>query len=271
MKSKAAAKLNARSFLDRFYLKNQVVLITGAGGQLGAQFGKTLGQAGAKVLIADVDLSKGKALVNQLKAMGIDAHAIRLDVANPQSVKKAFALIAKRYNRLDVLVNAAAIAVFSPFEKRSYKDFMRVMEVNVGGVFLCSQAAARLMRRAKTGGRIINIGSIYGVVSSDPKIYVDCERRNSEVYSASKAAVLMLTRYLAVHLAPDHIRVNAISPGGVYRDHQKAFTENYSKRTPLGRMAREDELNHALLYLASEASSYVTGHNLMIDGGLSAW
>ena len=127
------------------------------------------------------------------------------------------------------------------------------------------------MKRRKTGGRMINIASIYGIVSSDPRIYTGSQRRNSEVYSASKAAVIAMTKYLAVHLAPHHIRVNAISPGGIYRNHDKDFLNRYSNRTPMNRMGEEDEINDSVLYLASKASSYVAGHNLVVDGGLTAW
>lgn len=270
MKRSKSFRSNGAASID-FNLKDQTALVTGACGQLGSQFCKTLGLSHARVIVSDTVAQACKSQVAKLKKFDIDADFVVMDVADPVSVKKAFRQIEVQEKRLDILVNAAAIAVFTPFEKRTFKEFMKVLEVNIGGVFLCSQEAARLMKRQKSGGRIINMGSIYGMVSSDPRIYTDCERQNSEVYSASKAAVLMLTKYLAVHLAPYHIRVNAISPGGIYRNQGQDFVRQYSDRTPLGRMGEESEINASLLYLASNASSYVAGHNLVVDGGLTSW
>ena len=253
-----------------FDLKGETALVTGACGQLGFQFCKTLGLAHAHVIVADLNATCCEKQVGRLKDLGIEASSVVMDVADPVSVRKAFRQIERKSKRLDILINAAAIAAFTPFEERTYEDFMRVMQVNVGGVFLCCQEAARLMKKQKSGGRIINIASIYGIVSSDPRIYTDCDRRNSEAYSASKAAVISLTKYLAVHLAP-HIRVNTISPGGIYRNHEEDFLKRYADRTPIKRMATEEEINDSVLYLASNASSYVSGHNLVVDGGLTAW
>ncbi len=254
-----------------FELTGQTVLVTGACGQLGSQFCETLGDAGAKVIVTDSKANSGEVVLQRLKGMDTRAEFIGMDVADPQSVREGFRQVKERNKSLDIVVNAAAIAVFSPFEERPYEEFMQVMQVNVGGVFLCCQEAAQLMKKQKTGGSIINIASIYGMVSCDPRIYTDCDRRSSEVYAASKAAVIMLTRYLAVHLAPHRIRVNALSPGGIYKDQGADFVKNYSHRTPMNRMANENEMNGALLYLASNASSYVTGQNLVVDGGLTAW
>ena len=128
------------------------------------------------------------------------------------------------------------------------------------------------MKKNKTGGSIVNIGSVYGLVSGDPRIYTDCARNVSEVYSASKAAVIQLTKYFAIHLSDYHIRVNSLSPGGVFNKQGDDFVKNYSNRVPINRMADQDELVSGLLYLANnKLSSYVKGHNLIIDGGLTAW
>ena len=270
MKRRNTPNSNSRAFAH-FDLKGETALVTGACGQLGFQFCKTLGEAHAHVIVSDLNEKLCKKQAAALEALGVETSYVVMDVARPKSVKKAFSQIERSRKRLNILVNAAATAVFTPFEERSYDDFMRVLQINVGGVFLCSQEAAGIMKKQKEGGRIINIASIYGMVSSDPRIYTDSNRRNSEVYSASKAAVIALTKYLAVHLAPYHIRVNAISPGGIYRNHEKDFLKRYSDRTPMNRMGQEDEINDSLLYLASKASSYVAGHNLVVDGGLTAW
>ena len=128
-----------------------------------------------------------------------------------------------------------------------------------------------LMRKEKNSGSIINIGSIYGIVSGDPRIYTDSARNTSEVYGASKAGVIHMTKYFAVHLAPFDIRVNCISPGGVFNNQGEDFVKNYSYKTPLGRMAKDSEITSAALFLASDESSYITGHNLVVDGGFTAW
>lgn len=257
--------------LSDFELEGDIALVTGACGQLGFQFCKTLGLAGAEVIVSDIKKDLCQKQVARLKELGIKASHVAMDIANEKSVRKAFQTITKENKKLDILVNAAAIAVFTPFEERTFKEFMKVLQINVGGVFLCSQEAAHIMKKQKSGGRIINIASVYGIVSSDPRIYTDCARRNSEAYSASKAAVISLTKYLAVHLAPYKIRVNAISPGGIYRNQGEDFLKKYSRRIPMNRMGSEEEINHSVLYLASKASSYVAGHNLVVDGGLTAW
>lgn len=259
------------SFEQRFRLDGQVALVTGAVGQLGKQFSATLGHAGAKVIIADLREDMCQELGDHLSSHGIHATSLRMDVSRSESVREGFDLLAATFGRLDVIVNNAGIAVFSPFEERTLEEFMQVLTVNVAGTFLCTQAAVKIMKNQSTGGRIINIGSIYGLVSGDPRIYTDSNRNTSEVYAASKAAVIQMTRYWAVHLAKYNIRVNAISPGGVFNRQGADFVKNYSDHTPMTRMAREDELNDALLFLASEASSYVTGHNLVVDGGWTAW
>lgn len=255
----------------KFTLDGQVVLVTGAAGQLGRQFSMVLGQMGAHVVVSDLKAQDCKVLAETLQSKGVKAMPLELDVSDSESVKEGFGVIATQLGRVDVLVNNAGIAVFNPFEERTFGEFMHVLTVNVAGTFLCTQAAVRIMKKQPSGGRIINIGSIYGLVSGDPRIYTDSSRNTSEVYAASKAAVIQMTRYWAVHLAKNNIRVNAISPGGVFNGQGTDFVENYSYRTPMGRMAQEDDLNGALMFLASEASSYVTGHNLVVDGGWTAW
>jgi NAD(P)-dependent dehydrogenase (short-subunit alcohol dehydrogenase family) len=144
------------------------------------------------------------------------------------------------------------------------------LSVNVGGTFLCTREALRLMKDQGRGS-IVNIGSVYGVVSSDPRIYTDCARMNSEVYSASKAGVIQLTKYFAVHAASLGVRVNCVSPGGVFNQQGADFVRNYSNRVPLGRMAQDSEICGAVIFLASPEAGYVSGQNIVVDGGLTAW
>lgn len=256
---------------NRFSLQGQIALVTGGAGQLGREFSRVLGEAGAQVIVADRREAGCRRVCRELAALKLAVWPLVFDVTSVASVRSAFKRIRRRYGGLDVLINNAATAVFTPFETRPFNEFMRMLRVNIGGVFLCTQAAVPLMSRRQAGGRIINIGSIYGVVSGDPRIYTDTPRNTSEAYAASKAAVIQMTRYWAVHLAKYRIRVNALSPGGIWNHQGRDFLRRYGERTPLGRMGYAHELSEGLLFLASEASSYVTGHNLLMDGGWTVW
>ncbi|MEO5364350.1 MAG: SDR family oxidoreductase [Magnetococcus sp. DMHC-8] len=249
-------------------LDGKIAMVTGATGQLGRRFCHRLAEAGAVVWVTDLDRAACMAVVADLPGLH---HALVVDVADPDSVQAAMQEIGQVSGRLDILINNAGIGVFEPFEERRFEDFMRVLRVNTGGTFLCIQQAARLMRRLGTRGSIVNIGSIYGVVSSDPRIYTDCNRKNSECYSASKAGIIMLTRYFAVHLAPYGIRVNCVSPGGIFNHQGADFVDNYSRGVPMARMGTEDELSGAVLFLTSDDASYLTGQNVIVDGGRLAW
>jgi len=250
-------------------LTNQVVLITGAGGQLGSRFARSFSDKGAKLWLADSSDERVAKTAKHLPADSILGSLV-FDVTNPEAVVKAFAQVREQSGTLDVLVNNAGIGVFTPFWERDYDEFMQVMSVNAGGTFLCTREALRLMKEQGTGS-IVNIGSIYGVVSSDPRIYTDCTRMNSEVYSASKAAVIQLTKYFAVHAAEFGVRVNCVSPGGVFNQQGEDFVRNYSARTPFGRMADDTEICGAVTFLASPEAKYISGQNIIVDGGLTAW
>ena len=250
-------------------LANMTVLITGAGGQLGSCFARAFCDEGAKLWLAD---TSAKAVAETAKKLSADCvlGSLVFDVTNPEQVAAAFAKVRDHGGSLDVLLNNAGIGVFTPFWERDYKDFMQVLSVNVGGTFLCTREALRLMKDQGMGS-IVNIGSIYGVVSSDPRIYTDCARTNSEVYSASKAGVIQLTKYFAVHAASLGVRVNCVSPGGVFNKQGEDFVRNYSNRTPVGRMAQDSEICGAVIFLASPEARYVSGQNIVVDGGLTAW
>lgn len=244
----------------RFSLAGLTAVVTGGSGQLGRAFGAALAEAGARVFLGDLKPLPRTALA----AVGPRVSSVKLDVTRRESVRAAV----KTVGPVDVWVNNAGIAVFTPFAKRTVAEFDKVLAVNVRGTFLCAQAVAPGML-ARGRGSIVNIGSIYGLASPDPAIYGDSGRNSSEVYGASKAGVIQMTRWLAVHLAP--VRVNCITPGGVFNRQRPAFVRNYERKTPLGRMAHEEDMQGALVYLASDASAYVTGHNLVVDGGYTAW
>ena len=251
-------------------LAKKIALVTGATGQLGRQFCHALAQEGALIWVSDLDLELCKEVVSNLNK-NQQHRPLLMDVANPESVQNAFSEIRENTGSPEIIINNAGIAVFEPFEDRSFDDFMNVMKVNAGGTFLCIQAGSELMRANKTKGSVINIGSIHGIVSGDPKIYTDCARKTAECYGASKAAIIHMTKYFAVHLAEFGIRVNCISPGGVFNNQGKDFVENYSNRTPMGRMANEEEIAATAIFLASDDSTYITGQNIVVDGGWTSW
>lgn len=248
----------------------KTIVVTGAAGQLGTEIVRKYILEGYLVWCCDISES---VMMDKFVQSDIDINKIRMlgfDIGSPEQVKEAFNKIRSESSKIDILINNAAIAVFEPYFDRSFDDFMNVLRINVGGTFLCIREAINMMDE-KLGGSIVNIGSIYGVVSSNPAIYTDCNRFNSEVYSASKAAVIQMTKYFAVHCAPKNIRVNCVSPGGVFNHQGSDFVSNYSKLTPVGRMATPQEIVAGVFFMASDQARYLTGHNLAIDGGFTSW
>ncbi|GAA0645326.1 SDR family oxidoreductase [Brevundimonas lenta] len=259
-------------------LDGQVALVTGGAGILGRVFCRALVEAGAKVAVVDLleDAARDAASEHGEAAAGFGC-----DVSDPASVKAAVAAVMARFGRIDVLVNNAATktadvrAFFEPFETYKLDTWREVMGVNVDGMFLMAQAVGAEMLKAGSG-RIVQTASIYGLVGPDDRIYEGSEYlggpiNTPAVYSASKAAVVGLTKWLATHWADKGIRVNCLVPGGVSSGQNGVFEQNYSSRTPMGRMAQAEEMAPPLLFLASEASSYVTGQVLAVDGGWTAW
>lgn len=268
---------------DKFSLKGQVVLVTGGAGLLGKQFCRTLAEAGAQVVVADLNESAAKTVAQTISQDGYQAIGVGVDVTNPESTRAMVAAAVEAYDRLDVLVCSAALdPKFEPqhqgqhansFEDYPLKAWQEALDVNLTGMFLSVQAAVKPMVE-KNHGSIILICSTYGLAGPDQRIYERAgqpKQFKPVFYSVTKAGVLGLTRYLATYYAGTKIRTNALTPGGVYNNHDEVFVRNYTARTVLGRMADQDEMNGALLYLASEASSYMTGSNVVVDGGWTAW
>jgi 2-deoxy-D-gluconate 3-dehydrogenase len=278
-----------------FDLSDRVAIVTGGAGLLGAEFCQTLVMAGARVVIADIDVNAAKTLAISLanhssqndrsNTQRVKSTAIGLwtDVTDIDSVQNTVDTTLSTFGRLDILVNSAAMdPKFDPqhagghlnaFEDYPLDGWRQALDVNLTGMFLSCQSGVRQML-AQGQGVIINVCSIYGMVGPDQKIY----RREGErpqfkpvYYSVTKAGVLGLTRYLATYYAGKNIRVNALTPGGVINQHDDEFVQAYAARTVLGRMAEKDEMNGALLFLASDASAYMTGANLVVDGGWTAW
>lgn len=254
---------------DPFRLDGKIALVTGGGGRLGSAFASALAAAGAQVVLAGRDRGRLDAAAERLPAD--HAEVVPVDVADPDSVASLFEGVEGRFDGPDLLVNGAAIATDAPFGEVTADALASVLAANVTGVVLCAQRAAPIMRR-KGGGKIINIGSIYGTVAPDPRLYEGTEMvRASAPYVASKSALVNLTRDLAVRLAPWNIQVNMLSPGGVEAGQPASFQERYVARTPAGRMATPADITGTLVYLASEASDYVAGQNIHVDGGFTVW
>jgi len=257
--------------MESFKLDGNVVVVTGAAGQIGDQLTKAYSEAGAHVVLADLDGAAQKECVKRAKALSAGGRrciGLAMDITDRKSVEKALGTIIAEFSRVDVLVNNAGIGVFTLFEDRTMEEFEKALRVNLTGTFLCCQAFSARMKKQKSGA-IINIGSVYGVTTADYRIYGNSGRNSSEVYAATKAGVIHMTRYLAAYLARYNIRVNCISPGGVFNNQSADFVKNYEYKTPLGRMADDTDLKGAAVFLASPAAKYVTGQNLVVDGGFT--
>lgn len=268
--------MNVSNVRKLFDLSGRVVIITGGAGLLGTEYAHGLSQAGANVVVSDLDYERCNELVNELeKKYNVNPLAVRLDITNKKSVENMVSKVMKKFSKIDVLVNNAVIQGNPKLRTTSFEEFPlsvwnKSLEVNLTGMFLCCQQVGKVMVRQKRGV-IINISSTYGIVAPDQRIYGKSGQNAAAFYATTKSAVLNLTRYLASYWNRKGIRVNTLSPGGVEKGQDKHFVKNYSYKTMLGRMARKDEYVGALIFLASDASSYMTGSNLIIDGGWTAW
>jgi len=254
-----------------FSLKGRVALITGGASRYGCQISRALAEAGATVIIASKSLPRRQKFVADLEAAGYDAHTMPLDLTDEGLVKRVAAEIREKWQRLDILVNNAAAGSSGNFDRYPAEEWVRTLEVNALGLLRSCRTFGQLMAQ-RHAGSIVNIGSLYGVVSPDFTIYNGhSEMTNPPAYGFAKAGMIQLTRYLAVYFAEHGVRVNCISPGGLYSPRMPTeFVVNYSRRTPLGRMAGPNDLKGAAVFLASDASAYVTGQNLLVDGGYTA-
>lgn len=269
--------------LSKFSLNGEVALVTGGAGLLGKEFCRTLAQAGAQVVAADLLEIAASQAAEELGREGFSALGVGVDVTQPDSVQEMVSKTIASFGRLDILVCSAAMDPKfesqhrgkhgNTFENYPVEAWKQALDVNLTGLFLCAQAVVKPMLE-QDHGVIINICSTYGLVGPDQRIYQRAgqpPQYKPVFYSVTKAGVLGLTRYLATYYAGKNIRANALTPGGIYNQHDDEFVKNYSARTVLGRMAKQDEMNGALLFLASEASSYMNGANLVVDGGWTAW
>jgi len=256
------------NYKNLFSCKGKVAVVTGGAGLIGREIIRGLALSGATVYIADNDQAKAKTILNSPKIK-----FIHLDITSEDSIINAFAIVRKYSKKIDILVNSAYPRTKDwgkKFEKVPFESWKCNLNSHLGGYFLCCREAAKYMKRQKQGS-IINLGSTYGVVAPDFSIYEGTDMTMPAAYSAIKGGLVTFTRYLAAYYGKDKIRVNMVSPGGILDKQPKGFVEKYSKKTPLGRMGHPSEIVGAVVFLASDAASYVTGHNLMVDGGWTAW
>jgi len=271
---------------NKFDLTGRVAVVTGGVGLLGTEFCRTLAEAGAAVAVVDLNASASQGTADSLTKSGYKALAVPTDITQPTSVNAMVEKVLSEFGRLDILVNSAALdPKFDPdavkkgmapgaFEDYPLEQWNAAMNVNLTGMFLVTQACVKPMIAQGKKGSVINICSTYGLNGPDQRIYVKDGQRvafKPVYYTVTKAGVMGFTKYLAAYYAGTEIRVNALTPGGVFNNHEDYFVKNYSAKTIIGRMANKDEMNGALLFLASEASSYMTGNNVVVDGGWTAW
>ncbi|MBI5789052.1 MAG: SDR family oxidoreductase [Candidatus Schekmanbacteria bacterium] len=248
-----------------FSCKQKVALVTGGCGLIGKEIVKALNDFGAKVYIGDTDKVKAEELT--------DANYVYLDITSENSIKEAVEQIIQKEHRLDILVNSAYPRTSDwglKFEKIPFESWKTNMDMHLGGYFLSSRIAAEQMRK-QNNGSIINLASIYGINAPDFSVYEGTEMTMPAAYSAIKGGIITLTKYIATYYAKYNVRANTIAPGGIFDHQPEAFVKKYSAKTPLGRMGMPEEIAGAVIFLASEASSYITGQSIVIDGGWTAW
>jgi gluconate 5-dehydrogenase len=262
---------------ELFNLKDQVAIVTGGAGKLGSQICDALAEAGAHVVVASRNLERCLRKAAELTANHSEALAIQADVTVPKDVHAMIESAKAHFGRIDILINNAYSGTLAPFETMTLDEWQAAAKGALDSTFLCSQSVAPLMKEQRCGA-IVNIASMYGVVSPQHGIYGRSGINNPCNYGPAKAGVIQFTKWLATYLGPFNIRVNCISPGGFYSeafktrdDYEDVFVHNYCERTPLGRMGNDTDLKGAIVFLSSNASAWVTGHNLIIDGGWTLW
>jgi len=266
-----------KSLQELMDLRGRVAVITGGGGHIGAAMCEALAELGSAIVVLDVVQESCISMSQQIHdKYSVETLPLVVDLSDEETVRSVPKKVLERFGRLDTLINCAALVGTSklkgwgtPFLEQSADAWRLALELNLTVPFILVQACAEALA-ASGHGSVVNVGSIYGMVGPDMRLYENTTMGNPAAYAASKGGLLQLTRWLATVLAPD-VRVNAITPGGVERSQPEAFRERYVARTPLKRMAAEEDLKGAVAYLASDLSAYVTGHNLVVDGGWTVW
>lgn len=267
----------------RFDLSGRSAIVTGGAGIIGSKVCAGLAEQGAAVAIVDINEQAASELAKSLNNQyGPKVIGVSCDVSDPGSVDAMAQSVSETLGTVDILFNNAAtkgddlVDFFKPYEDYSLETWRQIMDVNVDGMFLVSQAIGKRMKAAKVPGSIIQTSSIYGIMAPDQRIYEGSEYMGAKintpaVYAASKAAVVGLSNYLATYWGDFGIRVNTLVPGGISSGQNTIFSQAYSNRVPMGRMASSDDMVGTVVFLASDAASYITGQTIAVDGGLSVW
>ncbi|MBT3320465.1 MAG: SDR family oxidoreductase [Clostridia bacterium] len=258
--------------LDSFSLKGKVALVTGGAGKYGRQILEAVAEAGAVTYVAARNLEALQKEADKLNARGYDVRACKYDQGKEETIIALRDHIVSESGRIDVLVNNSVARIVDSWDNDP-QVYQESLNINVNGVFSMCRAFGDVMKKQNSGS-IINIGSIYGMVGYDPSLYIGTDMVSADphpAYYVEKGGMIMLTKFIGSYLGQNNIRVNCISPGGYYTpDHNPKFLEKYNNKTFLGRMANDEDLKGIIVFLASDASAYVTGTNIPVDGGLTA-
>ncbi|HQO36473.1 MAG TPA: SDR family oxidoreductase [bacterium] len=254
--------------MDSFRLDGKVAVLTGSAGLFGRQIADALVEAGARLFIASRNIDSLEEQATRMRQDGHDVTAHTLDQGSEESIRMLLDFVLEQAGRVDILINNSVLRPMSDWSSPA-EDFARSMEVNATGIFMMTRAFGEQMAK-QNGGSIINIASIYGMIGPDFTLYEGLGWGTPPDYYFHKGGMIQLTKFAASKLGPHGVRVNCISPGGFYNNQEQIFVDRYEKRTFLGRMANEEDLKGAIVFLASDASAYVTGVNIPVDGGLTA-
>ena len=257
---------------NKFSLEDNIAVITGGAGLIGEQFCIACGQAGATVIIAENNIELGKRLEEKLNKESIKAECVHMDITSAESLDNSIEYILEKYKKIDIWINNAYPRTSdwgNKFEDIKFDSWRKNVDMHLNGYFICIQKIVEVMKNQMSGS-IINFASIYGVVGPTFSIYEGTNMTMPAAYSAIKGGIINFTKYMAAYVGKYNIRVNAICPGGIFDGQDKAFVQKYNEHTPLNRMGLPEEIAGPVVFLASDAASFITGHILMVDGGWTA-